>query len=143
MRRFWKSAAAFSLLCLIGVALAGRAEAQTVYFGVHSIALKSGESTELTQVYYIGANCKSLLTATPDVEILDGPPGVTAVITEAKVVPRSVGCVKPVPGGKLIVSAKSVEDYSRTRMVLRINFKTRQGDRQISQDINISLFPSQ
>jgi len=57
------------------------------------------------------------------------------------VVPRSVGCAQAVPGGKLMISAKGIEDYSRTRMVLRIKLKTTLGDRQISRDVNVSLFP--
>jgi hypothetical protein len=80
---------------------------------VRDVALKSGESAELGQVYFIGATCQSLLRATPDVEILDGPPGVTASITEEKVVPRTVGCANPVPGGKLVITAGRIEDYSR------------------------------
>jgi hypothetical protein len=92
-------------------------------------------------VYHIGHNCQSLLSGKPEVEIIEGPPGVTAVIKEEKVVPRTYGCAKPVPGGKLVLTAKDIEDYSRTRMVLRINLKTRQGDRQYSRDLNISLFP--
>ena len=47
----------------------------------------------------------------------------------------------PVPGGKLVISAQGVEDYSRTRMVLRIKLKTSLGDRQYTHDVNISLFP--
>jgi len=108
---------------------------------VHNIALKSGESAELGQVYYIGATCKSLLKSTPEVEILDGPPGITAAIREEMVVPRSVGCAKPVPGGKLIITAKEIEDYGRARLVLRIKLKTSLGDRQYSRDVNLSLIP--
>jgi len=40
-----------------------------------------------------------------------------------------------------MISAKGIEDYSRTRMVLRIKLKTTLGDRQISRDVNVSLFP--
>ena len=46
--------------------------AQSIYIGGDDIALKSGESTELGQIYYIGVNCQSLLQAPPGVEILDG-----------------------------------------------------------------------
>ncbi|TMJ92609.1 MAG: hypothetical protein E6G77_25290 [Alphaproteobacteria bacterium] len=130
-----------ALSCLADIFANSGATAQTIYFGVHDIALKNGESSELAQVYYIGTNCKSLLKAPPEVEILDGPPGVTAVINDAKVVPRGLGCASPVPGGKLVISAQGVEDYSRTRMVLRIKLKTSLGDRQYTHDVNISLFP--
>src|SRR5438105_4927521 len=55
--------------------------------------------------------------------------------------PRSVGCAKPVPGGKLIITAKEIEDYGRARLVLRIKLKTSLGDRQYSRDVNLSLIP--
>jgi hypothetical protein len=117
------------------------AQAQTIQFTVKDIALKSGESTELGDVFFIGVNCKSLLKGIPHVEVLDGPPGVTAAINAAKVVPRGLSCANPVSGGKLIITAQDVQEFSYTRMVLRINYKTVNGDRQRSENINISLFP--
>jgi len=126
------------LLLLVG----GGAQAQSIQFTVKEIALKNGDSTELGDVFYISTNCKSLLKGTPEVEILDGPPGVTAVINAAKVVPRGYSCAKPVSGGKLVITAKDIQDYSYTRMVLRIRYKTLVGDRESSQNINITLFPS-
>jgi hypothetical protein len=95
----------------------------------------------LGDVFYITTSCKSLLKGTPEVEILDGPPGVTAAINPAKVVPRGFGCANPVSGGKLVITAKNIQEPSYTRMVLRINYKTLNGDRQRSENINISLFP--
>jgi len=131
---------AFALM--LPILFSGGAQAQTIEFTVTNIGLKSGESTELNDIYFINTNCKSLLTATPEVEILDGPPGVTATINPAKVVPRGYSCAKPVAGGKLVISAKDVQDYSFTRMVLRISFKTEVGDRQRTENINVALFPS-
>jgi len=141
MRKFQKAGIIVGLCCLACLFINAGAKGQTIYFGVHNIALKSGESAELGQVYYIGATCKYLLKSTPEVEILDGPPGITAAIREEMVVPRSVGCAKPVPGGKLIITAKEIEDYGRARLVLRIKLKTSLGDRQYSRDVNLSLIP--
>ena len=118
-----------------------QAQAQTIYIPVSNIALKNGESTELSDVYFISTNCKSLLTGPPQVEILDGPPGVAVEIKPAMVVPRGHSCANPVSGGKLVVRAKDVEDYSYSRMVIRITYKTRSGDRQRSHNINVQLFP--
>ncbi len=111
--------------------------AQSIQFTVKEIALKNGEANELGDVWYINANCK-----TPEVEILDGPPGVTAVINAAKVVPRGLACANPVSGGKLVIAAKDVTDYSYTRMTLRVRYKTSVGDRERSANINLALFPS-
>src|SRR5262245_6720124 len=140
MRKFQEAGIILGLFCFVCV-LANDAKAQTIYFGVHNLALKSGESAELGEVYYISHDCKSLLKGAPEVEVLDGPPGVTAAIKEEKIVARTFGCTKPVPGGKLIITASEIEEYGRARMVLRIKMKTSQGDRQHSRDVNISLIP--
>lgn len=126
------------LVLLFGSAV----QAQSIQFTVAEIALRNGETTELADIWYINTNCKSLLKSTPQVEILDGPPGVTAVINTANVVPRRFGCANPVAGGKLVIAAKDVTDYSYTRMTLRVRYKTSVGDRERSENINIALFPS-
>jgi hypothetical protein len=130
------------LLLLLFLLAGGGALAQSIQFTVKEIALKNGESTELGDVFYINTSCKSMLKSTPEVEILDGPPGVTAAINAAKVVPRGYSCANTVSGGKLVITAKDVRDYSYTRMVLRIRYKTLDGDRERSENINITLFPS-
>ena len=133
----------FAVSALSTVLLGSSIQAQTIQRTVHDVALKSGESTELGDVYLINTNCKSLLKETPVVEILDGPPGVTAVINPAKVVPRGHSCAKPVAGGKLVLAAKDIHEQSYTRMVLRIRYKTLNGDRESAQNINIALIPSE
>src|SRR3954468_1060205 len=101
------------------LALAAPARAQ-VYLSTSNIALKNGETTEFSEVYFISAaTCKSMLKGTPKVEILDGPPGVSIEFKQAMVVPRYYNCAKPVSGGKLLISAQGIEDESRTPMTLR------------------------
>jgi hypothetical protein len=129
-------------LLVLPLCFGSGAQAQSIQFTVREIALKNGESTEVADVWWINTNCKSLLKSTPQVEILDGPPGVIAAINPARVVPRVYSCANPVSGGKLVVTAKEVEDYSYTRMVLRIRYKTLDGDRESSANINVALFPS-
>jgi hypothetical protein len=138
MRIIDKAAFILSFLMIAG----GIANAQTIQFTVRELALKNGESTEVGDVYFINTNCKSLLKATPEVEIMEGPPGVTAVINAAKVVPHGYSCSNPISGGKLVLTAKDVQDYSYTRMTLRVNYKTLDGDRQRSEQINLTVFPS-
>ena len=141
MRIGAKAALVVSSLLLTLMVSGGHAKSQTIQRTVHDIALKNGETSELGDVYYINSNCKSMLKATPEVEILDGPPGVTVAINAANIVPRSHSCAKPVPGGKLTITAKDIQEQSYTRMVLRINYKTLSGDRQRSANYNIALFP--
>ena len=80
------------LLCALG---ATGANAQSWQFNTQSVAMKSGETAEIGDLYWV-SNCKSLLTAPPEVTIMDGPPGVTAVVEEAMVTPRFQQCAKPV-----------------------------------------------
>jgi len=141
MRIWSKTIPVIAALCLAFVLPRESAQAQTIQRSAQEISLRSGESTEYANVFFIGMNCKSLLKGLPEVEILDGPPGVTATINAANVVPRGLGCAKPVTGGKLLITAKDIQEHSYTRMVLRINYKTLNGDRQRSEQVNISLFP--
>jgi hypothetical protein len=114
------------------------ASAQTF---VPTISLKSGESTELMNLYWT-VNCRSVLKRTPEVEIIDGPPQVSATIREAMVTPRTAGCAKPVSGGILVVTAaKEIEDPSSTRMTLRIKYAGKDGNRQSSLVYDVALFP--
>ena len=134
---------ALVFLFLSAVLIGNTASAQTIQFTVRDIVLKNGESTELADVWWINASCKSLLKDTPEVEIVDGPPGVTATIVAAKVVPRNYSCAKPISGGKLVIAAKDVHEHSYTRMVLRVRYKTLNGNRERAENVNIALFPSE
>jgi hypothetical protein len=131
---------AISVVCL-ALVLGSAAQAQTIQISVQDIALKNGENIEFGDIYFIGANCSSLLTSTPEVEVMDGPPGVTVTVKQAMVVPRFYGCANRVLGGKMFIAARDIEDYSYTRMTLRITYKTRSGNLQLSQHINVALFP--
>jgi hypothetical protein len=132
-------AAVFSL-CL-ALPLGSAAQAQTIHASVEDVALRSGESVIFGDVYLVGANCSSLLTSVPEVEVMDGPPGVAVAVNEAQVVPDRHGCDRSVPGGKVVITARDIDVYSYTRMVLRITYKTPNGDLQRSQHINVALFP--
>ena len=128
----------FTLACLLGN---GIANAQTIQASVRNIVLKNGETTEFGDLWLISRDCKSLMMGTPEVEVMEGPPGVVVEVRPAKVVPRSVSCANPIAGGKLFIAAKSVEEYSRSTMVLRITYKTRSGDRQFAKHVSVTLFP--
>jgi hypothetical protein len=135
-----------TLLAILQIGIAGAlggtaAQAQTMALsGVQTLALKSGESAELGILYYI-SNCKSLLTSTPEVEILDGPPGVTASVRDEMVPARLQKCPSPVKGGKLFLAVKDVADQSFSTLTLRITYRTRDGDRKLSHVFNLELFP--
>jgi hypothetical protein len=126
-------------LGIAGIMGVAGAHAQTIT-NSPTIALKSGESAELGQIYWV-VNCRSVLKSTPEAEILDGPPGVSVAIKAADVTPRTQRCSKPVPGGTLVITAGNIEDASYTTLTVRITYRGRDGDRKPSVIYNLSLLP--
>ena len=104
------------------------ADAQTA---PRRLALKSGESTDLYPVYYV-ANCRSIMIGLPEVEVLEGPTEVALNIREEPVLPRRQGCAAKVPGGTLILTAKTVSEQIEAKLTVRVNYKTKDGPRQTS-----------
>jgi hypothetical protein len=132
------------VVCLVGMSFwltAASAHAQfRNLIGANTVAIKNGETLELGEIYWV-SHCRSLLKETPTVEVLEGPPQVSATIKEAMVLPRGQSCAKKVNGGMLTLSAKDVDDPSFTRLTLRILYKTRDGDRKYSHIVNLQLVP--
>lgn len=141
MRFRTKSIVAVAVVALVYFLGGGDAGAQTIQRSATDIALKNGESTEFMDLYLISTDCKSLLIGMPDVEIMEGPPGVSVAAKPAKVVPRGHSCANAISGGKLTITANGIEEYSRSTMVIRITYKTRSGNRQRSHNIRVTLFP--
>jgi hypothetical protein len=139
-----KSNALLAVWCLILAALLGTASARAQGVmslgGAQTIALKSGESTEVFNLYWV-EGCRSTLKSPPEVEIVDGPPQVSASVKEAMVLPRWQTCSKPVQGGILVLSAKEIEDPSFSRLTVRVIYKTRDGERKWSEVFNLQLIP--
>ena len=134
-------ATSMAVLCfgLVFFGFTSALRAQTL-IGAPTLALKSGETLEVGKVYWV-SHCKSLLKSPPEVEILDGPPGVSVSIKQEMVLPRYQQCGNRVPGGMLMVTAKDIEDQSYTRLTIRVTFKTKDGERKLSQVYNLSLIP--
>lgn len=105
-----------------------------------SIALKSGESTEIGSVWWV-AHCRSIMVGLPEVEILEGPPGLRLSLKEAMVIPRRLNCTNEVPGAILVATAKDVTEPVQGRLIYRIKYKTKDGDRLRANTYNVSLFP--
>lgn len=120
-------------------AASSAAHGQTIT-GSPTVALKSGETFELGNIYWV-SHCKSILKSTPEAEILDGPPGVSVSVKEAMVIPRQARCGNRVPGGTVVITAKDIEDPSYSNLTVRFTFKTKDGERKYSQVFNLSLAP--
>jgi hypothetical protein len=124
----------FAFASLIGSCMSAQA-AETV------VALKSGETVELNNLWWI-VNCRSLLTGPMRVEILEGPPEITASIREQNIVPHAQNCAKPVKGGVLLLTAaKDVQTKIQAKVVLRVKYPTVDGEKQKSFDLDAVVVP--
>jgi hypothetical protein len=104
------------------------------------IALKSGESSEIGIAYYT-SNCRSITVGKPEIEVLEGSPEITVTIREGDVVPRAQGCTNKVPGGTIVATAGNVAETKLIRLIARVKYKTRDGDRQVGLAYYVALVP--
>ena len=107
-----------------------------------SISLKSGETLEITNLFY-SVHCQSQLKSTPTAEVLEGPPEITVSVKKAMVVPREQSCSEPIEGAKLYVTAGEIVGYGTSNLTIRITFDTKDGERRVSETYNVSLFPKE
>ena len=121
---------------IVGLVI-GPAEAQAE---PRRLAAKNGESIELHPLYWV-VNCRSVMIGLPEIEVLEGPPGVALSIREGQVLPRPQGCATKVPGGTLMLNAKGVTEPAEAKLTYRIKYKTKDGERQTSRAYIVSLFP--
>jgi hypothetical protein len=122
------------LITIAGLAVNDAARAQQRF------ALKNGESIDTGPVYWV-SNCHSVMVGLPEIEVLEGPPGVALSIREEPVLPRRQGCATKVPGGTLVLTAKDVSEPSEGKLVYRLKYQTKDGPRQGSNTFVVSLFP--
>jgi hypothetical protein len=128
------------IVSLCAAVVAGtEAHAQTIV-GSPTLALKGGETLELGLLYWV-SRCRSILTSTPEAEVLEGPSQVAVSVKQEMVLPRAQQCASRVPGGRLMITAKEIEDPSYTSLTVRITFKTKDGERKYSQVYNLHLLP--
>jgi hypothetical protein len=137
MRMRFMAIVAASVLVGSGLGSHGAANAQDA---LRRISVKNGESVDLGTVYYV-SNCRSIMVGLPDIEVLEGPSGVTISIREEPVLPRRQGCAAKVAGGTVVLTAKDVTEPAEAKLTYRVNYKTKDGPRQTSHAFMVSLFP--
>jgi len=104
------------------------------------IVLKSGESANLLNVFNI-VNLRSVAIGSPEVEILEGPSEISLAIAKQQIIPRAYNCANPVPGGKVVATARNVDVPKEGKLTFRVKYKGRTGDRQWGYVYIVSLFP--
>jgi hypothetical protein len=107
---------------------------------VQRITLKSGETVELRNFFYI-VNCQSVMIGSPQLDVLEGPDEVSVSLKEHTLLPRAQNCAKPVPGGSVVATAKEVTARKDVKLTIRLKFNTKLGERQDSSTYLVTLFP--
>ncbi len=133
MKNFLKISIVAATACLHQQALAENAP--------QSIAVKSGESVDLMPVFG-EKNCRSILTETPTVEVLEGPPEVKVSVREEMVAPRRAACKDKIKGGVVVLTANGAKARTEGKLTFRVKYKGRDGERQTAHTYDVVLFPS-
>jgi hypothetical protein len=107
---------------------------------LRQLAVKNGETIDLGSVYYV-SNCRSIMIGLPEIEVLEGPSGVTLGIREEPVLPRRQSCAAKVAGGTLTLTAKDVTEQAEAKLTYRVKYQTKDGPRETSNSFLVSLFP--
>ncbi len=103
-----------------------------------TIAAKSGETIDVMPVYG-AAKCRSTLVATPEVEVLQGPPELKLSVREDMVSARN--CPNKVKGGFVVATVGQIKQPVESKLTFRVKYKTKDGTRQTGHVYNVSLFP--
>jgi hypothetical protein len=130
----------FSAFCCLGVAAFVCTSVADAQQELRRIALKSGESAVLRDYSFV-VNCQSIMVGTPGLDVLEGPEELSIALKDDPVIRRDRGCSTPVPGGKVVATAKEVKEPKEARLTIRLNYNTKDGPRQSSSVFLISLLP--
>ena len=104
------------------------------------IAAKSGETIELFNVF-AQVNCRSILLATPEVDVLEGPAELTVTVKEQMVPVPKFDCPNKLKGGTVLAVIGKVDHPIEGKLTFRVKFKTKAVNNQQAYTYNYSLFP--
>ncbi len=133
MKRILKMAVIAAIACLHHQALAENSP--------RLITLKNGESVDLIPVFG-EKHCRSILTETPKVELLEGPPEIKLSVREEMVQPRRAACKGKIKGGVVVATANGVKARTEGKLTFRVKYQGKDGEKQTSHTYNVTLFPS-
>ena len=103
-----------------------------------TLAAKSGETIDVRPVY--GAKrCKSILTAPPEVEVLQGPPELKLSVREDMVTPRN--CREKIKGGYVVATVGQIKQPVDGKLTFRVKYKTKDETREVGYNYSVTLVP--
>ncbi len=123
-------------LSLFAMSVLGEAQQNQI----KRIAARSGESIDLYTVF-AQANCRSTLLATPEVEVLEGPPELQLSVREQMVAIPAAECHNKLKGGMVVATVGEVKKPIEGKLTFRVKYKTKVVNNQVAQVYYYSLFP--
>ena len=103
------------------------------------IALKSGESIAVNEIWWV-KNCKSVMLSAEPV-VLQNMPDVSVSIKEQPV--QAPNCPKTVQGAVLVLTAKNVKEITEGDVIVRVAYKLKEGQRDpASYKFNVEILPN-
>jgi hypothetical protein len=128
----------FLISIIVAALTIGPVKAQTPVTSTY--AAKAGETIDLGPIYWVNAQtCQSLATAKSDVEMLEGPPGLTFEIKEDMVVPVAQGCKNKIKGGRLLMTVPSDIEAASAHVVVRLIHHDRSGEQKRGFAFNLLI----
>jgi hypothetical protein len=110
--------------------------------GPPEISVKSGESADLGEVYWINGACLSILKAFLGVEILEGPAGVSLKIREEDIHPARAQCANStVRGGVVVATVGNVTEKTTATLHYRVRYSVPDGEKQTTHTRVLNLNP--
>lgn len=107
---------------------------------VTPIAIKGGETVDIGPIYWVNSQtCQSLSTTKSDVEILEGPPGITIDVKEDMVIPVAYGCKNKIKGGHIMLTVPEGVETSAARLIIRLTHHAKDGDHKRGMVYNLLI----
>ena len=135
----WAMAVTIALFALAGV---GRAQDSSTAVTLFSI--KSGETLLLRSITTVTPNCEPLFVSFDSIDVIEGPPELSVKGEPDKVMTQSAShiCPNAVPGVKVMVTAKGVDERKEAMLVFRVSYQTRSGPWQQTARFRMLMFPA-
>jgi hypothetical protein len=105
-----------------------------------TLKAKSGEVIDLRPVFR-QVNCRGTLLATPEVEVLQGPPELILSVRDEMVEVPEANCPRKIKGAMVVVTVGQVSQPIEGRLVFRVKYKGKYRNTQTGHAYDFSLSP--
>jgi hypothetical protein len=103
-----------------------------------TLRAKSGEVIDLRPVFR-QINCRGMLLATPEVEVLQGPPELTLSVRDEMVEVPDANCPKKIKGAMVVVTVGQLSHPVEGRLIFRVKYRGRYRNTQTGHAYDFSL----